>query len=266
VRGAPWVGYKLFSFIVLAVTHLCLTVGLASLFFVILPSNGDYFGFALAQLWLVFVLSLGDRFLLSSLKAKRVNISSSLVQKVDNFRALKRFEKKIDIFSSKELSDNILIIDSYFRDPAIVVGEKLSQKLRPEDLDNLLKLCVDRFKTSRWSYACVVTQLLSVIAFPLILFTFINKAYVLNSLFSAPASLVTKTLLKIGGISMTEESIVNDIKDSYPGLWSGVSPRTSKHLSVFLSYVLDYFLLIPTDKSAMPVDSFGSTNEAILSR
>ncbi len=260
------VGCKLFSFIILAFVHLCLTIGLGSLFFVLLPSNGDYFGFAVAQTWLIFVVTLGDRFLLSSLKAKKVNIGSSLVQKIDNYRALRRFDQHIDIYSSKELSDNILIIDSYFRPSAIVIGEKLSRKLREKDLDNLLHLSVSKLDSSHWSYACTVVQLLSVIAFPLIILSFVKKAYILNSLFSAPAGLITKMFLSLGGTKETEEKTVESVKNSYPDLWSGASPRTDKHLGVFLSYVLDYFLLIPNEKNALPMNSFVARTQVISSK
>lgn len=239
---------------------------MAGFFFVLLPTNGDYVGLVLAQLWLIFIIVLGDRFFLSSLKAKKVGAGHKLAQKIDNFRALRRFENRIEIFNSKELNDNVLIIDSYLRPPAIVVGNKLVTQLREEDLDRILSLSIERLEASKWKYACVITQLLSIIALPLVLLTIHRKTYVLNSLFSAPAMLLTQVFWKIGVVKIKNEDVLKQLRDSYPALWSSAKPRTNKHLNVFLTYVLDYFLLIQTEQSNLSNHSFQLSSQVVAGK
>lgn len=239
---------------------------MAGFFFVLLPTNGDYVGIILAQVWFLFIIALGDRFFLSSLKAKKVSAGHKLAQKIDNLRALRRFENSIEIFNSKELSDNVLIIDSYFRAPAIVIGTQLSSQLRDEDLDTVLRLSIERLVSSKWKYACIITQLLSIIALPLILLTFHRKAYVLNSLFSAPAMLMTQLFWKIGVVKIKNEEVLAQLKESYPSLWSSAKPRTNKHINVFLNYVLDYFLLVQTEKSSLSNHSFQLSSQVVAGK
>ncbi len=239
---------------------------MAGFFFVLLPTNGDYVGLVIAQIWLIFIIVLGDRFFLSSLKAKKVSAGHKLAQKIDNFRALRRFESKIEIFNSKELSDNVLIIDSYLRAPAIVIGNELSAKLRDEDLDRVLSLSIERLELSKWKYACMITQLLSIIALPLIFLTIHRKTYVLNSLFSAPAMLMTQVFWKLGAVKIKNENIISQLKESYPSLWSSAKPRTNKHLNVFITYVLDYFLLIQTEQSNLSNHSFQLSSQVVAGK
>ena len=130
----------------------------------------------------------------------------------------------------------------------------------------MLTLSIQRLESSKWKYACTITQLLSIIALPLIFLTIHRKAYVLNSLFSAPAMLTTQIFWKIGVVKIKNEEVLNQLIDSYPSLWSSAKPRTNKYINVFLTYVLDYFLLLQKEPSNLSGQSFQLSSRAITGK
>lgn len=247
-------------FIIVVVIQVFITLACASILFVFMPSNGDYWGVALAQLWTCTALLLGDRLLLSSLKAKRMGVSHDLVQKIDNLRALRRFERRFEVFGSREIADNILVIDSVFRAPVLVIGSDVVKKIRDEDLNELLVAAIEKLEHGRWRFACLSAQILSLFAVPMLLFSLSRKTKILNSVVSAPAIVITHLFWKLGGVREIRGSHLRFVMQSYPSLWGAARPRTNKVLGPFIEYLLNYFLLVPPDKSS----SLNDINSAAL--
>jgi len=243
-------GYQLFRFILLFLIHLLLTIVVTAICFVLIPTNGDYVGIALAQLWTLGVMTLGDRLILSTLKAKRLGQSMSLSQKVSNFRAINRFERSVDVFISHEVTDNVVILDSYFRSPAIVIGAQLSTSVRENDLDQIVKLAIDRIQTKHWSFASLCVQLLSLMALPTIIVTLIPKTKNIASLCSAPANFITDIFLKLGGVRLEEHEFL-PLQSTYPNLWGAPKLRLPKSVSTVVGLIIERFLLIAPVQSTL---------------
>jgi len=245
-------GYQLFRFTLLLVTHLFITLACASILFVFMPNNGDYWGVGLAQLWSVAILLLGDRLLLSTLKAKKMGVSHHLVQRIDNLRALKRFERRFEVFVSKELSDNVLVIDSGYKAPALVVGQSVLAKVDDEDLSALLKLAVEKLEYDHWRFASLSAQLVSIFALPVVLFSILPSTRVLCPLVSAPARTVTNLLWFLGGVKVSRGEQQDQLIEKYPELWKVPRPRLNEPLRAFIEYLLGYYILIRQPENTLP--------------
>lgn len=224
---------------------------MASVCFVVMPQNGDYWGVAIAQVWTLMVFFLGDRALLSSLKAKRLGESSELVQKVANLRALKRFERRFEVFSSREFSDNIVFLDSYLRAPAIVIGHNVATRMRDEDLERLLNIALSKLDGGKWRYACASAQLLSILTVPMILFSFFRKTQLAVDFIGSPCNVITKIMWRIGGIKEESMQAIAYVVEAYPDLWEANNVRVHYALRPFLRRLLAFFIMIPTRNSSV---------------
>ncbi len=240
---------KLFRFILLVFIHLGLTLALASVCFLLMPINGDYFGVLLAQLWLVAVLLFGDRFLLSTLKAKRLSSASPLCLRLANLRVLRRHRQTFEVFESRDAPDNILVISSPLRAPAILVGQNILTKMREKDLDQVLNFALLRLESGHWTYACLSAQLLALLAVPAIFLRVVGLGSLLH-LALVPSEVLTKFFWKLGGVKEINQDLMDYALAAYPRLWGRVWPQTRPGLKVFLVHVLDYMLLIPAPLNA----------------
>lgn len=237
-------------FTLLVLIHIFLTIVLAAFLFVVLPHNGDYWGVALAQLWSLLVITLGDRAILSSLKAKRLGETNALVQRISNLRALRRSPRRFEVFSSRELSDNILIIDSYFRAPALVVGSEVMAKMRSEDLNQLLALAITRLEQGKWRYASVSAQLLAIFAAPMLLVSMLRIPKAFASLLSSPCDVMTLIAWRAGMVGELNAPAIDFAQAAYPQLWGEAHPRVNQILSSFMMRLLKHFLLVPAERSS----------------
>lgn len=219
--------------------------------FVVLPQNGDYWGVALAQLWTLLVFVLGDRVILSSLKAKRLGETNILVQKVSNLRALRRFERRFEVFGSRELSDNILLVDSYFRAPALVVGSEVIARMREDDLNQLLAIAISKLEQGRWRYASISAQLLSIFSAPILLMTILRVPKSFLTLVNAPYEVMTALVWKLGGVRNLKTPSIDFAIAAYPKLWGEANPRVSNILNGYMMLLLKHFLLVPTDRNSV---------------
>tara|TARA_R110000868_G_scaffold100129_3_gene275452 strand:- start:394 stop:1092 length:699 start_codon:yes stop_codon:yes gene_type:complete len=217
-----------------------------------MANNGDYWGVGLAQLWSVSIILLGDRLLLSTLKAKKMGASHHLVQRIDNLRALRRFERRFEVFVTKELSDNILIIDSGFKSPALVVGQGVLTSVEDEDLSHLLKAALEKLEFDHWRFASLSAQLVSIFALPVILFSLLEKTRVLCPLVSAPASAVTKLLWRLGGVKLSTGNKLDSLIEKYPALWRAPKPRLNQPLRAFIEYLLGFYVLVRPVAESLP--------------
>lgn len=224
---------------------------MAALFFVILPHNGDYWGVFIASIWSLVALTLGDRLLLSSLKAKRLGASSDLVQKVANLKALKRFDRRFEVFISKELDDNVFMIDSYLRSPAIVIGVSVLKVMREEDLDKIMSIGITRIESGDWRFVSLSTQMLSIFSAPMLLFSLGKRPSVAVKLIGAPCDFLLNVTRRMVGLGEERSRDLLFIHQAYPQLWNEVRPRTWRILTPFMSRLIGTLLLIPPNAGSI---------------
>lgn len=215
-----------------------------------MPQNGDYWGVAIAQLWSILVITLGDRAILSSLKAKRLGETNALVQKISNLRALRRSPRGFEVFSSRELSDNILIIDSYMRPPALVIGSEVMARMRSDDLNQLLALAIARVEHGKWRYASVSAQLVAIFAAPMLLVSLLRVPKAFAALLSGPCDVMTAIVWRAGMIGELNAPAIDYAQAAYPQLWGEAHPRVNQILSSFMMRLLKHFLLVPAERSS----------------
>lgn len=241
----------MFKFIILGLLHILITISMAALFFVILPHNGDYWGVLIASVWNLIALTLGDRLLLSSLKAKRLGASSDLVQKIANLKALKRFGRRFEVFISKELDDNVFMIDSYLRSPAIVIGVSVLKTMREEDLDKIMSIGINRIESGDWRFVSLSTQMLSIFATPMLFFSLAKQSSAAVKLIGTPCDFLLSVTKRIAGLGDERSKDLRFIHQAYPQLWSEVRPRTWRILIPFMSRLIGTLLLIPPNAGSI---------------
>ena len=141
----------------------------ATMFHVLGDGNAKYsiFGFSVGVLFILFPIVFGSKCDLWLLESKKLKVNYDLNKIVSSYRCYFGI-KKIDIYISKRYPRNIYVLDGYFSQPKIILGENILNVLNNNELKNIIFALFYRISCGEIKYITTINSLFLLFTWPLI--------------------------------------------------------------------------------------------------
>lgn len=162
-----------YKYLLVMVLLFLITAGLIGLLFNLL--YGFWFGLAFALFLLFFFSKWGEKIILIFAKARYVTDDESLVNQVKNF-CCHLSMPEVKVYWSNVYVNNLYCTNSYFGDPALIIGKNIYRNFSRNELNSLIHASLLRIKSGEAENRTMTT---------LIFFTLYSPVYLVQKILPA---------------------------------------------------------------------------------
>ena len=113
--------------------------------FVVFWGNGEFVGILLFCCAGLMAIFFGDRFLLYSLKSRKIRGLSPVIQKINNLTFRKSLPD-VEVYSSSEFKKYVFAVEGLMGRPYLILGDKFDTHLNDEELEILLTFALRKIQ------------------------------------------------------------------------------------------------------------------------